>query len=137
MAPTDANYLHRADNDFEFLPGWCQEVKRRFNNQKLGLLGLRTDAEEQWAWGNVGGNCIIRRSLWDDGLRWDERPWPQLVAEVGDGHSEDSLFAPAVSKMGWGWGRVRRRCIANLASGDLQDPYYADSYGARRIFLNE
>ena len=39
-APDDATHLHRADNDFIFLPGWCEEVERCFAaNDRLGQLG--------------------------------------------------------------------------------------------------
>lgn len=133
-APVDATHLHRADNDFAFLPGWCEEVERMFSeNERLGQLGLRTDEEEQWAKLNVGGNCVIRRELWDAGLRYDERPWPQIREEVGIGFSEDSFLSAAVVELGWEWDRVERPCIRSLASGDWRDPYYAKSYGDRGI----
>ena len=129
-APDGATLLHRADNDFRFLPGWCDEVVERFKqNPDLGQLGLRTDAEELYAPFNVGGNNVIRRELWDAGLRYQERPWTQYAP----GYSEDSYMSPAVLNMGWQWGRVQRPCIESLASGDWNDPYYAASYGDRRI----
>jgi hypothetical protein len=129
MAPDDACFLHRADNDFAFLPGWCEEVEERFLDAELGQLGLRTDEEEQWAPGNVGGNNIIRRELWDQGLRYKEKPWTQYPP----GYSEDSYFSPAVVRMGYCWDRVKRPCIRSLASGDWGDSYYAKSYGDRGI----
>jgi glycosyltransferase involved in cell wall biosynthesis len=132
VADGSATHLHRADNDFKFLPGWCEEVEERFQDPALGQLGLRTDEEEQWAQWNVGGNCIIRRELWDQGLRYDERPW----TEYPPGYSEDSIFSPAVEKLGYRWERVKRPCIQSLASGDWSDPYYQESYRARRIEPN-
>lgn len=129
MAPSDADFLHRADNDFKFLPGWCEQVKMRFRRQKVGQVGLRTDAEEMYAKWNVGGNCVIRRSLWDRGLRYDERPWHKFPP----GYSEDSFLSPAVEEMGYRWTRVKRPCIETLASGDWADPYYQRSYGDRGI----
>jgi glycosyltransferase involved in cell wall biosynthesis len=140
--PHDTTHLHRADNDFEFLPGWCSEVERMFARHKfLGQLGLRTDEEEQFNKNNVGGNCIVPRELWDQGLRWDERPWPQIRDEIGAGWTEDSLFskavrktrAPVEEKIFYKWTRVERPCIRNLASGDWKDPYYQESYGIRGI----
>ena len=83
QAPEDATHLHRADNDFVFLKDWCEEVKRIFENPKIGQLGLRTDEEERFVRDNTGGNCVIRRDLWDAGLRYDERPWPELRDEIG------------------------------------------------------
>jgi Glycosyl transferase family 2 len=132
-APDDTTHLHRADNDMEFLSGWCEEVERIFENPKVGQVGLRTDEEEQYVQRNTGGNCVIRRELWDKGLRWDERPWPELRKKGGDGWTEDSFFSPAVKKMGYTWTRVKRPCIRNLASGDWKDPYYQESYGIRGI----
>jgi glycosyltransferase involved in cell wall biosynthesis len=128
----DAAFFHRADNDFGFLPNWCEEAIERFQDPALGQLGMRTNEEEQWAQWNVGGNCIIRRELWDQGLRYDERPW----TEYPPGYSEDSIFSPAVEKLGYRWERVKRPCIQSLASGDWADPYYQKSYGARRIEPN-
>ena len=129
-APDDATLLHRADNDFAFLPYWDQEVTKRFKaNVHLGQLGLRTDKEELFAPSNVGGNNVIRRELWDEGLRYDERHWQKYPP----GFSEDSFFSPAVEKMGYRWDRVKRPCIKSLADGDWDDPYYAKSYGDRRI----
>jgi glycosyltransferase involved in cell wall biosynthesis len=129
LAPADATHLHRSDNDFRYLPGWCEEVERLFSDPKMGQVGLRTDKEEGYEPGNTGGNCVIRRELWDAGLRYDERPW----GEFEPGYSEDSFFSPKVVEMGWKWARVKRKCIQNLASGDWKDPYYVESYGKRGI----
>lgn len=129
----DADLLHRSDNDQEYLPGWCEEVEHIFQSEKVGQVGLRTNEQERFEKSNTGGNCVIRRELWDKGLRYDERPWPQIRAEVGDGYSEDSFFSTRVKKMGYTWTRVRRPCIRNLASGDWGDPYYQESYGVRGI----
>ena len=132
-APEDATHLHRADNDFKFLPGWCVEVLRSFiDNPRLGQLGLRTDDEELHNEHNVGGNCIIRRELWDAGLRWDERPWPEIKVP---GYTEDSFMSPAVTQMGWEWGRVLEPCIQSLSYEDRDDPYYRKSWADRGINL--
>ena len=128
-APGDADFLHRADNDFKFLPGWCEQIKQMFRTKKVGQVGLRTDEEEVYAKWNVGGNCVIRRSLWDAGLRYDERPWP----EYPPGYSEDSFFSPAVEALGYTWKRVKMPAIESLASGDMSDPYYQKAYGDRGI----
>lgn len=144
LAPVAADFLHRADNDWEFLPGWCGHVEVAFRRQLVGQVGLRTDKEESSvnprgqrrpiAW-NVGGNTVIRRQLWDDGLRYDERPWPELPK----GMSEDSYFSPAVEKMGYRWVRVRRPCIADIGLHHVQfgtkitDPYYLKSWSDRGI----
>lgn len=129
-APPEATHLQRADNDFRFLPGWCDEVARMFTaTPNLGQLGLRTDPEEDYAPFNVGGNCVINRHVWDAGTRWDERPW----SEYPPGHTEDSVMTPAVVGLGWGWDRVERPCIENLARADIDDPYYREVFAVRRI----
>lgn len=128
-APADADFLHRADNDFTYRDGWCEEVAERFQDPELGQLGLLTDSEEAFAPMNVGGNCVIRRELWDKGLRYDERPW----TELDRGYSEDSYFSPAVVEMGYIWGRVQRTCIDGLTSPHPKDPYSRRTYRDRGI----
>lgn len=133
MAPADATHLHRADNDFIFLPGWCEEVEERFaRSRKLGQLGLRTKNEENSSI-NVGGNCVFKRKLWDRGLRYDERPWPQIRDEVGPGWTEDSLMGTAVRNMGAAWSRVLRPCIQPIGYEDKEDPYYQATWADRGI----
>jgi len=130
MAPPDCKFLHRADNDHGFLPGWWEEVERIFGSEKVGQVGLRMDSEEPSGHYNVGGNNVIRKLLWDKGLRYDERPWP----EYPPGYSEDSFFSPAVEQMGYTWTRVKRPCIRELEAANADDPYYRHSWGARRIY---
>lgn len=130
---SEVTHLHRADNDFIFLPGWCDEVKYMFGHRRrLGQLGLRTNDEEQSSI-NVGGNCIIRTSLWRKGLRWDERPWPQIRDEVGPGWTEDSLMSSTVRSMGYSWTRVRNPCIQPISRDDPTDPYYQGTWADRGI----
>lgn len=136
----EPTHLQRADNDFIFLPGWCDEVERMFaENENLGQLGLRTDAEEAGAALNVGGNCVVLRELWDGGLRWDERPWPQIRDEVGVGWTEDSLMSKSVKKIPmpdpahgrYTWDRVERPCIQSISQESIEDPYYAATWADR------
>lgn len=139
-APSDATLLHRADNDFIFLPGWCEEVERMFaSNENIGQLGLRTEAEEGPAPLNVGGNCVLKRELWDGGLRWDERTWPQIRDKVGPGWTEDSLMSKSVKKIPmpdpekghYTWKRVERPCIVAISEESLEDPYYQATWADR------
>ena len=129
VAPLEASYFHRSDSDMEYLPGWCDEVAARFAaDPLLGQLGLRTDEEELHAEFNVGGTAVFRRELWDDGIRYDERPWNETL-----GLTEDYYMSLEVLKRGWRWGRVTRPCVVHIATGDLEDPYYQRSYGVRGI----
>lgn len=130
-APQEATVLHRADNDFVFLPGWCDEVQRCLEaNPRLGQLGLRTGDEELHNGHNVGGNCVFRRELWDEGLRWDERPWPKIKTV---GYTEDSFMSPTVKQMGWEWGRVERPCIRSISVESPDDDYYRQTWADRGI----
>ena len=136
LAPDEATHLHRADNDFIFLPGWCDEVKRMFASVRhLGQLGMRTDEEELDAATNVGGNCVLSRDLWDSGIRWDERPWPQLRDEVGAGWTEDSLMSMTVKAVGRVWDRVERPCIQPISVESKDDPYYQRTWSDRGIVV--
>jgi glycosyltransferase involved in cell wall biosynthesis len=132
-APEDATHLQRADNDFRYLPGWCEEVERIFRTSKVGQVGLRTDEEEGYEPANTGGNCVIRKELFDQGIRYDETPWPEIWRRHGVGYSEDSFFSALITARGYTWTRVKKHCIDNLASGDWSDEYYRRSYGARGI----
>lgn len=128
-APEEATHLHRADNDWAYHPGWCDHLQAAFRNRKIGQVGLRTQQEEPVKW-NVGGNNVIRRELFDRGLRYDERPWTELPP----GHSEDTYLSPAVEKLGYRWTRVAKPCIYGVSVESPDDPYYAASYTARRIY---
>jgi glycosyltransferase involved in cell wall biosynthesis len=130
VMPSQTTHLHRSDNDFSYLPGWCDHVIERFRDVHIGQVGLRTNREELNAITNVGGNNVIRRALWDDGLRYDERPWGE---EYPKGWTEDSLFSPAVIEMGWKWTRVRKPCIVSLSREDPSDPYYQETWRLRGI----
>lgn len=79
-APADADLLMRSDNDTIWLPGWCDEMIEAFADPEVGQYGPIADGDQPWAempcW-PVGGNSIIRRTLYDDGVRYDETPWPE------------------------------------------------------------
>jgi len=130
-APSDTALYHRADNDFVFLPGWETHVRLMFSADNwLGQLGMRTDDEELHNAHNVGGNCVIRRELWDLGLRYDERSWPAISAKV-PGYTEDSFLSPKVRKMGWEWSRVKQPCIRSISRESEDDEYYQQTWRDR------
>lgn len=127
--PPQTTHLHRSDNDFAFRAGWCESFLERFG-PKIGQVGMRTNEEELFAPSNVGGNNVILRQLWDEGLRYDERPWGE---DYPKGYTEDSLFTPAVKEMGWGWTRVKKPAIVSLSYEDPEDPYYQETWRLRGI----
>jgi hypothetical protein len=126
-APKHTTLLHRGDNDFAFLPGWCDTMLEAFERHAVGQVGLRTAEEEMWNSHNVGGNNVVRRELWDQGLRYDERPWPQISKKV-PGYTEDSFLSPAVTRLGWVWTRVERPCIRSLSVEAPGDPDFDAGY---------
>lgn len=128
--PPETTFLHRSDNDFSFLAGWCEAFIARFRDVHVGQVGLRTSREEMGAMSNVGGNNVIRRELWDQGLRYDERPWG---AEYPPGWTEDSLLSPAVVSLGYKWTRVTKPSIVSLAREDPDDEYYQRTWALRGI----
>jgi len=129
--PSQTTLLHRGDNDFSYLPGWCEHVLERFEVDRIGQVGLRTDEEELFNAHNVGGNNVISREIWDDGLRYDERPWGNKKWPIG--YTEDSFFSPAVEKYGYTWTRVKQPCIVSLSREDPDDPYYQETWKLRGI----
>jgi len=129
MMPAETTLLHRSDNDFSYLPGWCDQVTELFERSRVGQVGLRTDQEELKARWNVGGNNVIRRRLWEEGLRYDERPW----GEYPPGWTEDSMLSPVVKEMGYSWTRVKQPCIVPLSREDPDDPYYVETWAVRGI----
>ena len=128
-APKDATLLHRSDNDMRYLPGWCDEVLERFQDPTLGQLGLRT-LEEEGNHPNVGGSCVIRRELWDKGLRYDERPWSELPFE-------DGLMSYRVRKLGFAVVRAQQPCVEHIGIASSEDPYYQQTFADRRITFAE
>lgn len=123
-----ATLLHRSDNDVEYLPGWCHEVAERFTvDPLLGQLGLRT-LEEEGPHNAVGGNCVLRREVWDQGVRYRDEPWGAIV-------HEDGYMSQAVAAAGWKWRRVQRPCVIHRGIGDMADPYYAETMRVRGITL--
>ena len=73
-------------------------------------------------------------AIWKRGLRYDERPWPQLAKEIGAGWTEDSLMSGQVRDLGFSWARVRRPCIEPISSESLMDPYYKQTWIDRGIY---
>jgi len=119
------SYLHRSDNDVEYLPGWCDEVTRRFDeNANLGQLGLRT-LEEEGGHPNVGGNCVVTPDVFAQ-VRWQDIPWRRGRA------TEDLYFTKAVRAAGFDWERVQTPCIVHLGTGTPKtDSYYAETWRAK------
>ena len=120
----DETFMHRSDNDVEYLPGWCEEVEHCFTDPEVGQVGLMLDKFEVGAT-NVGGNCLIRKSLWNEGLRWDETTWKPLI-------QEDGKMSGEIIRLGLRLVRVQRECIIHHG-WDYEDyPDYYDRSATER-----
>ncbi len=104
----DAALLQRSDNDIEYLPGWRDHVDECFEAfpelGQLGLLNRHEDYEDAQPvtelrrkgvsvnveWTRTGGNCVVPRRLWDQGLRWEAGSW------APGGNDEDSKLSAIV-----------------------------------------
>lgn len=88
------NFLHISENDLEYLPGWDRELLEKFEYfDSLGQLSLfspfhqveggeirddkaairetREGKTIYRALTNVGTSCVLRREVWDNGVRWN------------------------------------------------------------------
>jgi glycosyltransferase involved in cell wall biosynthesis len=93
MATARGQFIHISENDIEYLPGWDKELLRKLRAfPELGQISPfspapRSEEGEVWvekpstplsrdgvsilvADENVTTNCIIRREVWDKGVRW-------------------------------------------------------------------
>lgn len=108
----EADVLVRLDNDVEVQRGWTKTVECALRDfPDVGTFGLLDMIEEggpreivtgpsgvrlDVGWGNTGGNVAIRRELWDAGVRWDERRWPEM-----GGRDEGGIFSRTTRRAGW------------------------------------
>ena len=116
-----AEFLHRSDNDIEYLPGWQDEVEAQLTEgvSLLGILNLHEDnGEPDPAEGldfvdTVGGNVVIPAHLFG-AMRWEEQPWGVL-------NFEDATMS-AIARQ---HGRVARlrKTVANNMSFCRYDDY--------------
>lgn len=137
--------LMRSDNDIQYLPGWREEVEQAFQCHptlgQLGILNMHEDFggnqpvtawEENGHTLNVdqftGGNCVIRRELWDQGLRWQSGPWRP-------GPNEDTQMTLDVQKAGWRCARVIPTVANNLSyhQFDAYPAYYTETARLRGL----
>lgn len=105
-----ATHLMRCDNDMEFSPGWDLKAEEYFKKiDRLGQLGLDYLGGEghvpqfyngmglvEWP-GCVGGPNIIRRQIWDDGVRYDEAKWENSRSKL----QEDTRLSRRIKADGW------------------------------------
>ena len=129
----EATLLHRSDNDIEYAAGWAENVEAAFAaHPKLGLYGVLNLHEDfpngqplnlcvengvtvNRYWPRIGGNVVIRRELWDDGLRWMPGPWKP------GGQDEDGDMSAHVEALGWYHANVVESIASNMAFHRFED----------------
>lgn len=137
----EATHLMRLDNDMQLSKGWDMAAQDYFKKiPELGQLGLDHEAIEHpkaalremningktlnpWP-GCVGGPNIIRRKIWDLGIRYKELMW-------NDGRQsplqEDSQFSRAIQNLGYLTGHMTEdlaRTFANETNWHEYPEYY-------------
>lgn len=132
-----ATHLMRCDNDMEWLErGWDVEAREYFEVMPgLGQLGLMdmTDARDfPTVWHeeggkklnvgptNIGGTHIMRRELWDMGLRYRETPWQNVG---GPTPQEDVFLSLDIKQRGLSFGNVEKQKCREMSYTDT-DKYY-------------
>lgn len=145
-----ATLLHRSDNDIVYHPGWADHVEQVFAaHPKLGLYGVLNLAEDfpdgqpvaphtvdgvtvNRYWPRIGGNVVIRRELWDQGLRWMPGPWKP------GGQDEDGEMCAQVEAAGFYHANAVEPIASNIAFGRYADfPSYYDRTAAVRGLVAE
>lgn len=131
-----ATHLMRLDNDMTFEKGWDLKAQEYFQTiDRMGQLGLDYDGGEnkmptpysgmwlnEWP-GCVGGPNIIKREIWDSGIRYDETPWEGTRSKV----QEDARLSRRIKDMGYLVGHMDERLSYTFAhKGNWKD--YKDYY---------
>lgn len=138
-----ATHLMRCDNDMEFTENWATKAEEYFEAiPPLGQLGLDHTALDTYngdprylttmngktvnAWpGNVGGPCIIRREVYDKGLRYDETPWQDLRKDKDSmiTPQEDVKFSLSMHNYGLIYGHPTEKLAWTFADESNRDEY--------------
>lgn len=149
----NATHLMRLDNDMHLQPGWDIKAEEFFEKiHELGQLGIEHEAVEDPnnngslcikvggltldAWpGVVGGPNIIRREVWDKGLRYDESRWtaPSGRPEM----QEDSKFSFAIRQAGYLIGHMGDKLawtFANKRNWNEYPAYYRKTMQERGYY---
>lgn len=149
----DATHLMRLDNDMDLDTGWQSTAESYFKAiPELGQLGIDHEAIEHpkaalreieingktlnpWP-GCVGGPNIIRRKIWDLGLRYEELRWD-------DGRNsplqEDSKFSKTIMNAGYLVGHMTEdlaRTFANESNWGEHKDYYKKTMADRGYLDN-
>lgn len=143
-----ADLLMRLDNDMYLEKGWDTAAESYFRAiPELGQLGLDHEAIEHpkaalremeingkvinpWP-GCVGGPSIVRRKLWDMGLRWPEMRWDD---SRNSPLQEDSQFSKSIMERGYLVGHMTEnlaRTFINESNWKSDPEYYKKTMRSR------
>lgn len=142
----NASHLMRLDNDMQLTRNWDKRVEEYFKViPELGQLGIEHEAIEEpgaelrkrfinglivneWP-GAVGGPMIMKRKLWDLGIRYDEAPWEPP-------YQEDSKLSEAIKGRGYLVAHAQEelgRTFANKTNWSKFPEYYKKTFSDRGI----
>jgi glycosyltransferase involved in cell wall biosynthesis len=148
----DATHLMRLDNDMHLSKGWDLAAEQYFKKiPTLGQLGIDNDAIDTPKAklremslngmtinpypGCVGGPCIIRRKLWDMGIRYDEDRWEGSNSPL----QEDSRLSKKIRDTGYIHGHMTDGLCWTFANKDNwheHKDYYIKTMGDRGYIEN-
>jgi glycosyltransferase involved in cell wall biosynthesis len=122
LAQAKGQFIHISENDLEYLPGWDVDLLSKFYIfPELGQLSPfspfhQIERGEIWvdkpaikqeksnlilyeALGNVGTTCLIRREVWERGVRW------RSLGNSTYWAPDDGTFSKSVKALGYtvGW----------------------------------
>jgi glycosyltransferase involved in cell wall biosynthesis len=147
-----AEYMMRLDNDMELKKGWDHSVLEYFRSiPELGQLGYDHEAIEhpqadqwrktingktlnEWPYKVVGGPCVIRRKVWNDGNRYSEAAWTNHGDENTIAEQEDVKFSRQLQTDGWLVGHTQEdigRTFANKDNWHEYPDYYKETMQIR------
>lgn len=135
-----ATHLMRLDNDMSLEPGWDTLAQEYFDKiPQLGQVGLDFDGGEEklpkmyngmtlYTWPYiVGGPCIIRREIFDSGVRYDETPW-RSQGYNRPTEQEDAKLSREIKKEGYIVGHMSKRLSYTFATKDNWKSSYPEYY---------
>lgn len=137
----EATHLMRCDNDMHFEKGWDLKAQEYFEKiDRLGQLGLDYWGGEEKPPiiingmglneypGAVGGPNIIKRSIWNGGVRYDESRWEGSREKV----QEDSRLSRDIKSYGYLVGHMSEKLSWTFANEsnwlDYPDYYLKTMY---------
>lgn len=149
----EATHLMRLDNDMQLVKDWDKKVAEYFKAiPELGQLGYEHEAIEtpeadmykrringytinEWP-GCVGGPMIMKRKLWDSGIKYDETPWSYSMNAGISMPQEDTKLSFAIKNRGYLVGHTQEelgRTFANKANWHEYPDYYKKTFQERGI----